>query len=68
MTQQLCRLAKDDAGRAPVATDHVVCNQAMAAHHELESAFALADAALSNKQDSHSVDFDENSVELHLWR
>ena len=50
VAEQLGRGAEHHARRAVVALDHVVGDEAVAAHHQLERALALADAALAEQQ------------------
>src|SRR4051812_48762509 len=50
VAEQRGRLTKDHARRAIVTLDYVVRHQAMTTHHELERAFAFADAALAEQE------------------
>ncbi len=63
MAEQRRGLAEDHARRTIVTLDHVVGHQPMPAHHELERAFALPDAALAQQEhadleyvDQHAMD------------
>ena len=62
------RLAEHHAGRAVVALDHVVGDQAVAAHHELERALALADAALAEQEHADLEHVDEHAVDARARR
>ncbi len=68
VAQEFRGLPEDHARRAPVAADDVVGHEAVAAHHELERALALADAALAEQESPHPEDVDEHTVQLQARR
>ena len=67
VAEQLGGLAEDHARRAVVALDHVVGDQAVAAHHEIERALALADRARADEQEAHAEHVDQHAVERGAW-
>ena len=63
MARQLRTAADDDRRGAPPDLDRVVGDEPMAAHDEVERAFALADAALPHHQHAEAEDVEEHAVD-----
>src|SRR2546428_8553886 len=62
MAQQIVRVSEEDVVGMTLDDDHVIGDEAMAAIHEIERAFALADAAVTEKQNADAVDVEKTGV------
>jgi hypothetical protein len=54
----------DDVGALPPDLDHVVGDQPVAAHHEVERGLALADAALAEQQHADAEHVEQHAVHV----
>src|SRR5690606_10953010 len=68
VAQRRCRLAEDHPRRPIIALDHVIGDEPMSLHHELERALALADAALADQQHTHLENVDQDAMNARAWR
>jgi hypothetical protein len=67
VTQQIRGCPKDETRRPPVALHDVIGDESMPSQDQLESAFALADAALSEQEQAYAEDVHEHSMKRRLW-
>ena len=63
MAGQLGAASENERLRAAAQLDGVVGDEAMAAHDEVEGAFALADAALADDQDAEPENVHQYAVD-----
>ena len=68
MPQHVGRRAEHHARRSPLAANDVVGDEAVAAQDQLDRTFALADAALAEKEQADTEHVDEHAVERRRRR